>query len=173
MDCRHEFGAEEDCGETVMKIMKASPEVTLSAQLNEPDLKGLADDGIELVICNRPDDESADQASFSVIQQAAEALGMEAVSIAFKTGEMNHKHIESFSRLLNTGKKTHAYCRTGNRSFCLYAAFHASTGRPEREITALSKEFGFDIAQLIRPYYAGSANMNSSSSGQSISEEAE
>ena len=132
MDCRHEFGAEEDCGETAMKIMKASPQVTLSAQLNEPDLKGLADDGVELVICNRPDDESADQASFSVIQQAAEALGMEAVSIAFKTGEMNHKHIESFSRLLNTGKKTHAYCRTGNRSFCLYAAFHASTGRPER-----------------------------------------
>ena len=54
-----------------MKIMKASPEVTLSAQLNEQDLKGLADDGVELVICNRPDDESADQASFSAIQQAA------------------------------------------------------------------------------------------------------
>ena len=138
-----------------MKKMKASPEVTLSAQLNEPDLKSLADKGVELVICNRPDGESADQASFSVIQQSAEALGMEAVLIAFKTGEMSHKHIESFTRLLKTGKKTHAYCRTGNRSFCLYAAFHASTGRPEGEITALSKEFGFDIARLIRPYYAG------------------
>ena len=138
-----------------MKIMKASPEVTLSAQLSEPDLKSLADDGVELVICNRPDDESAGQASFSVIQRAAEGLGMEAVSIAFKTGEMSHQHIESFKRLLDTGKKTHAYCRTGNRSFCLYAVVHASTGRPEGKITALSKEFGFDIAQLIRPYYAG------------------
>ena len=49
-----------------MKLMKASPEVTLSAQLNEPDLKSLADNGVELVICNRPDDESADQISFSV-----------------------------------------------------------------------------------------------------------
>ena len=138
-----------------MKLMKASSKVTLSAQLSEPDLKSLADNGVELVICNRPDDESADQISFSVIQQSAEALGMEAVSIAFKTGEMSHQHIESFTRLLKTGKKTHAYCRTGNRSFCLYAAFHASTGRPEGEITALSKEFGFDIAQLIRPYYGG------------------
>ena len=138
-----------------MKLMKASFKVTLSAQLSEPDLKSLADNGVELVICNRPDDESADQASFSVIQQSAEALGMEAVSIAFKTGEMSHQHNESFTRLLKTGKKTHAYCRTGNRSFCLYAAFHASTGRPEGEITALSKEFGFDIAQLIRPYYGG------------------
>ncbi|MEC7997084.1 MAG: sulfur transferase domain-containing protein, partial [Pseudomonadota bacterium] len=114
-----------------MKLMKASPKVTLSAQLSEPDLESLVDYGVELVICNRPDDESADQASFSDIQQSAEALGMEAVSIAFKTGEMSHQHIESFTRLLNTGKKTHAYCRTGNRSFCLYAAFHASTGRPE------------------------------------------
>ena len=68
MDCRHEFGAEEDCGETAMKIMKASPEVTLSAQLNEQILR-LADDGVELVICNRPDDESDDQASFSVFNR--------------------------------------------------------------------------------------------------------
>ena len=153
-----------------MKLMKVSPEVTLSAQLNEQDLKSLADNGVELVICNRPDDESADQISFSVIQQAAEALGMEAVSIAFKTGEMNHKHIESFSRLLNTGKKTHAYCRTGNRSFCLYAAFHASTGRPEREITALSKEFGFVIAEYINPYYVRNDDMTNSDAGQSVSE---
>ncbi|MEC7685690.1 MAG: sulfur transferase domain-containing protein, partial [Pseudomonadota bacterium] len=87
-----------------MKLMKASPEVTLSAQLSEPDLESLVDYGVELIICNRPDDESADQASFSDIQKSAEALGMEAVSIAFKTGEMSHQHIESFTRLLNTGK---------------------------------------------------------------------
>ena len=50
-----------------MKLMKASPEVTLSAQLSEPDLESLVDYGVELVICNRPDDESADQMSFSDI----------------------------------------------------------------------------------------------------------
>ena len=76
-----------------MKLMKVSPKMTLSAQLSEPDLNRLADNSVELVICNRPDDESADQASFSVIQQSAEALGMEAVSIAFKTGEMSHQHL--------------------------------------------------------------------------------
>ncbi|MEC8357664.1 MAG: sulfur transferase domain-containing protein [Pseudomonadota bacterium] len=128
-----------------MKIMKASQQVTLSSQISAQDLKRLADDGVELVICNRPDNEAADQVTFDVIQQASAALGMEAISIAFKTGEMNHQHIKSFARLLSAGKKTHAYCRTGNRSFCLYAAFHASTGRPEAEIIALSKEFGFDI----------------------------
>ena len=31
-----------------MKLMKASPGVTLSAQLSEPDLKSLADNGVEL-----------------------------------------------------------------------------------------------------------------------------
>ena len=49
-----------------MKLMKASPKVTLSAQLSEPDLESWQIT-VELVICNRPDDESADQASFSDI----------------------------------------------------------------------------------------------------------
>ena len=88
-----------------MILMKASPQVTLSAQISVQDLESLADDGVELVICNRPDDEAADQVSFDVIQQAAAALGMEAVLIAFKTDEMNHQHIESFTRLLSAGKK--------------------------------------------------------------------
>ena len=153
-----------------MILMKASPQVTLSAQISVQDLKSLADDGVELVICNRPDDEAADQVSFDVIQQAAAALGMEAVLIAFKTGEMNDQHIESFSQLLSAGKKTHAYCRTGNRSFCLYAAFHASTGRPEAEITALSKKFSFDITKIIRPYYARNLTMTDSNAGQPASE---
>jgi sulfide:quinone oxidoreductase len=153
-----------------MILMKASPQVTLSAQISVQDLQSLADDGVELVICNRPDDEAADQVSFDVIQQAAAALGMEAVLIAFKTGEMNHQHIESFSQLLSASKKTHAYCRTGNRSFCLYAAFHASTGRPEAEITALSKKFSFDITKIIRPYYARNPTMTDSNAGQPASE---
>ncbi len=67
-----------------MKIMKASQQVTLSAQISAQDLKSLADDGVELVICNRPDDEAADQVSFNIIQEAAAALGMEAILIAFK-----------------------------------------------------------------------------------------
>ncbi|MGB1400383.1 MAG: beta-lactamase hydrolase domain-containing protein, partial [Pseudohongiellaceae bacterium] len=73
-----------------MKIMKASQQVTLSSQISAQDLESLADDGVELVICNRPDDEAADQVSFNIIQEAASALGMEAILIAFKTGEMNH-----------------------------------------------------------------------------------
>ena len=153
-----------------MILMKASPQVTLSAQISVQDLQSLADDGVELVICNRPDDEASDQVSFDVIQQAAAALGMEAVLIAFKTGEMNHQHIESFSQLLSAGKKTHAYCRTGNRSFCLYAAFHASTGRPEAEITALSKKFSFDITKIISPYYVRNPTMTDSNAGQPASE---
>ena len=136
-----------------MQTINASPLVSLSAQIDERDLLNLADDGVQLIICNRPDGESANQPSFNVIKKAAQELGIDAVSIAFKSGEMDLHHIKSFTRLLNAGKKTHAYCRTGNRSFCLYAAFHASTGKTKEEIIALSKEFGFDIAQYIRHYY--------------------
>ena len=136
-----------------MQTINASPLVSLSAQIDERDLLNLADDGVQLIICNRPDGESANQPSFNVIKKAAQELGIDAVSIAFKSGEMDLHHIKTFTRLLNAGKKTHAYCRTGNRSFCLYAAFHASTGKTKEEIIALSKEFGFDIAQYIRHYY--------------------
>lgn len=139
-----------------MKLMRVNETLSVSGQINEQDLDALAAEGIQLVVCNRPDGESAEQPEFSALQQAAERLGLEIIDMPFKSGEMQQEHIAAFTDIIKSDKKVHAYCRTGNRSFCLYAAVHASTEAPEAEIMAKAKEVGFDVTAVVSPYYSES-----------------
>ncbi|HCA36460.1 MAG TPA: TIGR01244 family phosphatase, partial [Gammaproteobacteria bacterium] len=139
-----------------MKLMRVNESLSVSGQINEQDLEALAAEGVQLVVCNRPDGESAEQPEFSALQQAAERLGLEIIDMPFKSGEMQQEHIAAFTDIIKSDKKVHAYCRTGNRSFCLYAAVHASTGAPEAEIMAKAKEVGFDVTAVVSPYYSES-----------------
>ena len=137
-----------------MKLMQVNEQLSVSGQLNEQDLETLAAEGVQLIVCNRPDAEAAEQPEFAQIEQAAQKLGLEIINMPFKSGEMQPEHIAAFTDIIKSDKKVHAYCRTGNRSFCLYAAAHASTGKPEPEILAQAKEIGFDVTAVISPYYS-------------------
>jgi sulfide:quinone oxidoreductase len=136
-----------------MNIMKVDEQVTVSAQVSVEDLAALKDQGVELIVCNRPDGEAAEQLSYEQLAAAARAKGIEVESMPFKSGEMPSDYIDEFASLLKTGKRIHAYCRTGNRSFNLYSAAVAKSGKPQSEILAIAKTVGFDVAAVIAPYF--------------------
>ncbi|MDA0687917.1 MAG: bifunctional protein tyrosine phosphatase family protein/NAD(P)/FAD-dependent oxidoreductase, partial [Proteobacteria bacterium] len=89
---------------------------------------------------------------------AAKGAGIEAVQIAFKSGEMKPGQVAEFADLLGTKKKIHAYCRTGNRSFNLYSAAFAASGGPKEEILAKAEQVGINVNDTINPYYSGDQN---------------
>ncbi|MFT7389656.1 MAG: hypothetical protein ACI8VC_002926 [Candidatus Endobugula sp.] len=97
-------------------------QVSVSGQIAEVDLPALVADGVDILVCNRPDNESADQTAYDVIADAAKQHGMQVVNIPFGGGQMQVEHISDFADLLDTGKRIHAYCRTGNRSSQLWNA---------------------------------------------------
>lgn len=105
-----------------MNITILNEQFSISDQVSTQDLKQLADQGVKVIVCNRPDDEASDQPSFAAIKSAAEALGMEAVHVPFTAGSMDQSHVDQLSEQLATGKRIHAYCRTGNRCKNLWAA---------------------------------------------------
>lgn len=105
-----------------MKTNTLSSQVSVSGQISLSDLDDLAEDGVQIVVCNRPDGEAADQTSFSEISIAANNLGMKAVQIAFSAGQLNDQMIAEFQEVIAAGLKTHAYCRTGNRSSVIHQA---------------------------------------------------
>ena len=49
-------------------------------------------------------------------------------------------------------EKVHAYCRTGNRSTCLWSAAAVSRGASAQEVLATAKEVGFDVSDAVKPY---------------------
>lgn len=110
-----------------MKITELSADVSVSDQLHAEDIPVLAEQGFELIICNRPDNEAADQPAFAEIAEVAKAQQMDAVSIAFTGGQMTAEQVALFKTALGKGKKTLAYCRTGNRSTQIFKAAQEST----------------------------------------------
>lgn len=105
-----------------MNIKKINETFSISGQISPEDIHQLQERGVQIIVCNRPDGEAADQPPFPAIREAAEALGMEAVHIPFSGGNMEPSHVEQLAGLLTTGKKIHAYCRSGRRSANLWEA---------------------------------------------------
>lgn len=117
-----------------MNITTLNSQVSVSEQLHSNELAALKEQGIEVIICNRPDDEAADQPSFSSIAEAAQALGMAAEHIPFSGSEMTEEQVAQFKQLVDSGQRIHAYCRTGNRSTQIWKrATDAGQDAPENK----------------------------------------
>lgn len=102
-------------------MQQLSEQVSVSGQLSVNDLPALKSDGVELLVCNRPDGEAADQPAYAEIAAAARDLGMQVENISFAGQDMTEAHGREFVALLASGKRTHAYCRSGARSGNLFA----------------------------------------------------
>lgn len=132
-----------------MKIIQLENKVTVSEQLQLEDVAVLAKENVEVLVCNRPDGESGDQVPFKDVAAAAENLGITAVMMPFTAGNMPPEYPQQFKEFLNSGKRVHAYCRTGNRSQKLYSAavdkaqeVKSNTG--SASVTSLGKKH-FDV----------------------------
>ena len=139
-----------------MRLITLSDTLTVSAQVQPLDLEQLRIKGVSILVCNRPDAESQDQPTVEELALAAQSLDIEFVSIPFRFGEQTVEQVTEFAELLDSaqtaGKKVHAYCRTGNRSTCLWAAASVSRGVPVEQVVAKAKECGFDVTESIKPY---------------------
>ena len=105
-----------------MSFNVLSPQVSVSGQIQASDLSKLKEFGVEIVICNRPDNEDHPQPLFSEIADEALSLGLETYNIPFSGGEMTQAQVDEFKAILDSGKKIHAYCRSGNRSSIIWQA---------------------------------------------------
>ncbi len=105
-----------------MDIHMMNDNVSVSGQITPEQVADIAASGVEVLVCNRPDFEVADQPTYAAIEEAAKAQGLDVVNIPFSGGQMAVAHVEAFADILKTGKRIHAYCRTGHRSSQLWAA---------------------------------------------------
>ena len=139
-----------------MRVMKLSETASVSAQILKDDLQEFQQLGVTVLVCNRPDGESQDQTSVKELSDAASALGIAVVHMPFKSGEQTSEQVAEFRDLLRAaeerGERLHAYCRTGNRSTCLWAAARMSAGDSSSAILLQAKEIGFDVSDAIKDY---------------------
>lgn len=136
-----------------MKIKQVTEQFSISDQLAPEDLDTLAGSGVEILICNRPDGEAAEQISFAELAGEAEARGIKTFHIPFKSGHLDAEIAREFGECLEDGKRIHAFCRTGNRSFSAYVAAQARQGAALDDLLALAKKVDIDVSEPLKPYF--------------------
>ena len=90
-----------------MNFIQLNRQLSASGQLTVDDIPNLAEKGIELLVCNRPDGEDIGQTPFNEIKQAAEAAGMNTGLLAFSSYQITNNDRDQLVELINTHQKIH------------------------------------------------------------------
>ena len=132
-----------------MSLKQVNPEFYVAEQITVQDVQHIASQGIQSIICNRPDGEGADQPNVIEIQQAAAQHGIHIEYLPVTSGKVSDEQAEEFKNLyLKMQKPILAYCRTGTRSITLWALAQLSD-QPLDQILLKAKSLGYDLQGLI------------------------
>ena len=132
-----------------MKFAKINNELTVSDQITIEDLKEIQAQGYKTIFCNRPDQESEGQLTFSIIEKEAQNLGIKAIHQPVIGGQISDDDIAQFGSYFELAQKPiFAYCRTGTRCSMLWALSHAKT-LPIDEILNKTQIAGYDLSPLL------------------------
>lgn len=121
----------------------ASPQIDLS------DVANAAAAGFALVINNRPEGESPDQAPGADIAAAVRAAGMDYCAIPITPGGFSREEVDAMAKALAKAKgPVLAYCRSGTRSTLLWSLASASAGDDPAAIAEAALQAGYDISPV-------------------------
>lgn len=121
----------------------------VSPQIGLTEVAEAAEQGIVMVINNRPEDESDDQVPGPEIEAAAKAAGMAYVAIPVTHAGWSEGQVRAMATALAQAQgPVLAYCRSGTRSTLLWALAEASTGASPHALTAAAAQVGYDLAPI-------------------------
>ena len=85
-----------------MKVLELAPQVYVSGQVFEDDLKMVADQNVRSIVNNRLDDETAGQPKSADLAKAAEALGMTFVHFPLESRSISKATASEFAKVCDT-----------------------------------------------------------------------
>lgn len=128
---------------------RLSDSVMASPQVSLDDVDAAHEEGVTLIICNRPDDEDPDQPSSSSIRQAAIEKGINYLWIPITGGQFGEAQVSQMADALSAAEgKVLAYCRSGTRSTLLWALAEASKGGDPDHLARQASAAGYDLSPV-------------------------
>lgn len=125
--------------------MLASPQITVA------DVAAAKDQGVTLIVNNRPEGESEDQTPGAEIEAAARAAGIDYLAIPIGHAGFSHPQVTKLAEALDGADgPVLGYCRSGTRSTLLWALARASMGDDPEALSAAAADAGYDVTP-VRP----------------------
>jgi len=126
-----------------------SDRVLASPQISLAEVEQAAEQGIGLIINNRPEGESDDQTPGAAIESAARAAGMDYLAIPVTHAGFSQAQVVAMAAALaGTERPILAYCRSGTRSTLLWALAEASRGKSPHALAAAAAQAGYDVSPV-------------------------
>jgi sulfide:quinone oxidoreductase len=135
---------------SMAKLTQIADGVFVAGQIAPEEVAGLAAQGIRTIINNRPDAEEPGQPSAAEVRHEAEQAGLGYTQIPVTTGSIGAAEVAAMDRAIReSAKPVLAHCRSGTRSYLLWAAGQvANGGAGAAEIVARGAAQGFDLSAL-------------------------
>jgi len=134
-------------------IRQLDDRTLVSGQIAPHEVAGLAQQGVTLIVNNRPDGEEPGQPFASEIEEAAAQAGIAYRFVPILRG-IGPADVEEMQKALRDaeGGKMLAFCRSGTRSAFACALAHREEGASADEVQQRLTDAGFDpspIAHLL------------------------
>lgn len=130
-------------------IRQLDDKTLVAGQLAPEDLAALKEQGVTLLVNNRPDNEDPGQPLSADMEAAALAAGLEYRHIPIRYG-IGPSDVDEMRDALNaTGDgKLLAFCRSGNRSTLAWAVARAEDGVEPDELRRCAEAAGFNLGPV-------------------------
>ena len=134
-------------------IRQLDDRTLVSGQIAPHEVAGLAEQGVTVLVNNRPDDEEDGQPCASDIEEAAAQAGIAYKFVPISRG-IGPADVEEMQKAWHEaeGGKMLAFCRSGTRSALACALAHREEGASAEEVHQRLSDAGFDpnpIAHLL------------------------
>lgn len=131
-----------------MAMINLTPGYSVSPQIAVDEVPALAEAGISLVICNRPDDEVEPPLQSAALEEAVRAAGMKFTYIPVTNEGLTLDQVqEQAEQIAGAEGPVLAYCRSGTRSSIVWAMGKAGE-MPVDEILATTSKAGYQLDGL-------------------------
>lgn len=128
---------------------KLTDDVMVAPQIGIEAITAAADEGVTLVINNRPEDESEDQTPGPDIETAARENGLDYIAIPVTHAGFAEWQVTAMAEALEKAEgKVLAYCRSGTRSTLLWALARASKGDHPAVLAEQAADAGYDLTPI-------------------------
>ena len=132
------------------KFRQLNDLVFVSPQIDADDVAAARELGVALIVNNRPEGESEDQAPGAEIAQAASEEGLDYVAIPVIHTGFSEAQVAAMREALDRAGDSRllAYCRSGTRSTLLWALAEASAGEDPEQLRESAANAGYDLAPI-------------------------
>ena len=131
------------------RLNPLSEQVSVSPQVWPDDIPALAEQGVVLLVNNRPDHEQADQPTSAEIESGARGAGIDYVHLPVQ-GMPSPDAVQALVAAMESADGlVVAFCRSGMRSTVLWALAEMARGRDPEEIRQAAWRSGYDLSGLL------------------------